>query len=104
MSQLYIRPFMDKGSTVNSNVGLTSASVAVTRPNAGIQSIRVLNKGSNTIFIAIGDSTVTAAVATGMPILPYSVETFMLPNGSTHVACISDATGNVMYVTTGESA
>lgn len=104
MSQLYIRPFMVKGNTVNLSVGLTSSRVAVTRPTIGIQSIRVLNAGSNTIFIAIGDSTVTAATTTSMPILPYSVETFMFPNEATNVAAIAASTGNTMYITTGESA
>lgn len=104
MSQLYIRPFMVKGNTVNTSVGLTSAAVAVTRPSVGIQSIRVVNSGSNIIYINIGTSAVTATTTTSMPILAYSVETFMLPNDATHVACISASTGNTMFVTTGESA
>jgi len=104
MSQLYIRPFMIKGNTVNTSVGVSSAAVAVTRPAVGIQSIRIVNSGANIIYINIGGSTITAATSTSMPILPYSVETFMLPNDATHVACIAATTGNTMFITTGESA
>ena len=104
MSQLYIRPFMPKGNTVNLSVGVATGSIAVTRPGMGIQSIRIANNGSNVIFITIGSSTVTAAIATSMPILPYSVETFMLGKDDTHVAAISALAGNTLYITTGESA
>ena len=104
MSQIYIRPFMPKGGTVNLSVGTTTSRVAVTRPGIGIQSVRIVNSGPNNIFITIGDVTVTAATATGMPILPYCVETFMLGKDDTHVAAIADATGNTLYITTGESA
>jgi len=51
MSQLYIRPFMIKGNTVNTSVGVSSAAVAVTRPAVGIQSIRIVNSGPNIIYI-----------------------------------------------------
>lgn len=104
MSQLYIRPFMQKGNTVNISVGTSSSNVAATRSGMGTQSIRVVNAGSNIVFINIGVSTVTTATTTGMPILPYSAETFMLGKDDTHIAAISTATGNVLYITTGESA
>ena len=95
---------MPKGNTVNLTVTGSTGSVAVTRPGVGIQSIRVVNNGSNVAFINIGDSTVTAATATSMPILPYSAETFMLGKEDTHVAAIAGTTGNTLYITTGESA
>jgi hypothetical protein len=104
MSQLYIRPFMVKGNTVNLAVTNASARVAVTRPGVGIQSIRLTNIGTQNIFITIGTSTVTSAVATGFPMLPNTVETFMLDKESTHIAAIADASGSTLYVTTGESA
>ena len=95
---------MQKGDTVHLSVGTTTSNVAATRSGMGTQSIRIVNSGTNVIFINIGTSTVTAAVATGMPILPYSVETFMLGKDDTHVAAICSATGNTLYITTGESA
>jgi hypothetical protein len=104
MSQLYIRPFMVKGNTVNLTVGTSSARVAATGSGQGIQSIRLTNTGSNTVFIKIGNSTVSATVAAGFPMLPNTVETFMLGKDDTHIAAIAASTGNTLYVTTGESA
>ncbi len=104
MSQLYIRPFMPKGNTVNLSVTGSSQRVAVTRSGMGIQSIRVTNIGTQTIFLNIGNSTVTSATTTGFPVLANTVETFMLDKESTHVAAIAGAVGSTLYVTTGESA
>lgn len=104
MSQIYIRPFMVKGSTVNVAVGTSSASVAVTGSGVGIQSLRLTNIGSNIIFVKLGTSTVSATLAAGFPMLPNTVETFMLGKDDTHVAAIAAGTGNTLYITTGESA
>lgn len=104
MSQLYIRPFGPVGNTVNLAVTGTTDRVAVTRSGIGTQSIRVLNIGTQTVFINIGSSTVTAALATSMPVFPGTVETFLLKNDQTHVAAIASAAGSTIYITTGESA
>lgn len=104
MPSTYIRPFDIKGATVNLAVLTTTANVAVTRPNIGTQSIRLVNVGTNTVFVTIGTSGVTASLTTSFPLLPNTAETFLLQNGATHVAAIASATGNTLYVTTGESA
>lgn len=100
-----IRPFGWTGVTVNTAVTGTSANVAVTRPGIGTQTVRIVNVGTNTIFIEMGTSSgITATTTTSMPMLANTVETFLLPNNITHIAAISSGAGSTMYVTTGESA
>ncbi len=100
-----IRPFWPKGSTVNVAVTTSTQRVAITGPAIGTQSVRVANVGTDVIFITLGTVTTNAALATSMPLLPNSAETFNVQNDITHVAVIG-VTGGVstMYVTTGESA
>jgi len=95
---------MVKGNTVNLAVTATTGNVAVTRPSVGIQSMRIANIGTQTIFVNFGTSAVAAVLATSMPILPNTVETFCLQNEVTYVAAIAASTGSTMYITTGESA
>ena len=104
MSSMYIRPFMVKSNTTNIAVTGTTASTAILRPTVGIQSVRLLNNGSQTVFVEFGTSGVTAALATSMPLLPYTVETFALDNSTTHIAAIAALSGSTLYITTGESA
>lgn len=104
MSQLYIRPFGPVGNTVNLAVTGTTGSIAVTRGGFGTQSIRVFNTGTQTVFIKIGDSSVTAVLTTSMPIFAGSVETFLIKADQTHVAAIAAGAGSTIYITTGESA
>lgn len=101
---MYIRPFGQKGNTVNAAVTGTSAALAITRPSIGTQSVRIVNSGTQVIFVEFGVSTVAAVAATSMPILANTVETFVLANEVTHIAAIASTTGSTMYVTTGESA
>lgn len=101
---VYIRPFNQKGSTVNLAVAGTSSSVAVTRSGVGTQSVRIVNSGAQTVFLNFGVSTVAATLAAGMPMLPNTVESFLLLNDVTHIAAIAAATGSTIYITTGESA
>lgn len=102
---MYIRPFGSVGNTVNLTVGTATANVAITRAGLGTQSIRLTNIGANVIFFTLGkDNTATASLTTSVPVLPNSVETFLLPNDMSYIAAISAATGNTLYVTTGESA
>lgn len=103
---IYVRPFGQVGNTVNVAVTTAGTSrVAVTRPGVGTQTVRIVNSGTETIFLTFGkDATVTSSTATGMPMLAGTIETFLLPNDITHIAAVAAATGNTMYVTTGESA
>lgn len=97
---MYIRPFGQVGVTVNT-VG--AGVVALTRSGVGTQSVRVVNSGTDTAFLEFGkDAGVVANVASSMPVLAGTVETFLLPNDITHIA-VAGATGTI-YFTTGESA
>lgn len=72
----------------------TSASTSAMATTSGNQ-ILVKNEGTTTAFVAVGSSTVVAAV-TDMAILPNTVECFTIPPNSTHVSSIrSSGTGNV---------
>lgn len=104
MGMMTIRPFEPIPSQNTANIAVTGASQVLAVPVAGqgTRSIRVLNSGTQIIFIVFGISTSTAAVATAMPILANSAEIFTLPNNVTHVAVIASATGSTMYITVGE--
>jgi hypothetical protein len=101
---MQIRPFSYKGKTVSLTVGVASTNVAITQSGVGTQSIRLTNVGSNVVFFNLGKDNTTAAGLTDVPLLPNSVETFLLPNDITYIAAIAAATGNTLYITTGESA
>lgn len=97
---IYVRPFGQVADTVN----LTADGVvAVPRSGMGTQSIRICNLGSTTIFLQFGkDATVAANSTTSMPMLPGTVEVFLLPNDITNIACVGIS--GTVYFTTGESA
>src|ERR1700693_948748 len=99
-----IRPFSFKGKTVSLTVGVSSTNVAITQAQVGTQSVRLTNVGSNVVFFTFGKDSTIAATNTDVPVLPNSVETFLLPKDITYIAAIAAATGNTLYVTTGESA
>jgi hypothetical protein len=105
--QVYVRPF---GQALNANttvmaVTVGSASVAVSRPGLGTQSVRIAVLGDAPVWVNFGKAaSVTASVNTSMPLLGNSVETFLLPNDITHIAAVSSTTGSSVYITTGESA
>lgn len=91
------------------STAVTTTSVAVTAvnnsftltPSVGSDggSMRVVNIGTQTIYLAYG--SVTASVATSMPILANTVETFSLPGAVNTLSVIAAATGSTIYVTTG---
>lgn len=96
-----MKAFSPIGNTVNAAVTATTAALAITE---GGDTVLVTNVGSLTIFIKFGDSTVTAALATSTPVLPNSAQTFRrgIAQLAQYIAVISTATGNTVYVTTGE--
>lgn len=63
-------------------------------------SVRLYNDGSTPVFVEFGGSTVTAALASGMPVPPGGAETFN-PRGGTHVAGITAAGTADLYATPG---
>ena len=93
-------PFAGVANTVNAAVTGTTAALALTASSSVSCSVRIANIGTQTIFIALGDSTVTAVVATSMPVLANTVEVFD-KGAATHVAHIAGTTGSTLYATTG---
>jgi hypothetical protein len=95
------------GSTVTRTVNTGSQRVALTDPGifGGKFQVRVANNGSYKAFVNFGDVTVTAAVATGMPVLAGNVEVFTIAPGDTYIAAICD-TGEsaTLYITSGFGA
>ena len=85
------------GSTVNITVGAASARIAL---SSGEQQL-VMNNGTATAWIAFGDGTVTAALATGIPIGPGTSRVMTIPPGVTQVAAIAAAATGLIYFTPG---
>lgn len=96
-----VNAFQPNGSTVSLTAGTSTGSVALTGGGSG-SNVRVYNSGTVVAFVNFGTSTVTAAVASGMPIAPGAVEMFTLPQSVTHAAAITAAGTPVLYFTTGQ--
>lgn len=102
---MQIRPFNYRGNTVNLAVTTSSQNIALVQGGVGTSSLRITNVGTNVIFFLLGkDNTITVTTTTGVPILPNTVETFLVPNDTLFAAVISASAGNTAYFTTGESA
>lgn len=96
--------FRTVGSTTPITVAATTAAVALPAGmNDTDRTVRLAAPADNAgpVFVAFGVSGVTTAVATGMPILPGTVEVFMPGTNVTHIATIGDA-ADTLYVTVGE--
>lgn len=94
------RSFAPSSETVNINVSGTSQRVFVGSRNGPI-GVRVVNNGTETVWIRAGDSSVTATTASGLPIGPgvHEVLTFNpAQNGELHIAAIAaGATGRIYF-------
>lgn len=89
-------------ATVNIDVSGSSQGVLVT-PDAA-NAIRVMNNGTATAWINFGPSSVTAAVATSMPVGPGTTEVLRFQNkdGSPlYVAAIAAGATGKIYFTPG---
>jgi len=90
--------FAPGGNTVTLAVTGTTARVQIqTGPNS--PNIRVYNAGTVAVFLSCGDVTITATIATGMPVAPGSVE--VIRCGQTYIAGISAGTAATVYLTPG---
>ncbi len=99
-----VRPFQPVGNTSSATVSTGSQAIAINNVPRGTSSVRIVNTSAGVVYIGFGASDVTVAAATGMPMLPGTVETFQIRNETTHVAVRgAEATGSV-FVTSGESA
>lgn len=92
--------FRPNGSaTVNIDVAGTTANVLLSK---GAQQ-RIMNNGTATAWIGWGvDNTVTAAVATSIPIGPGVTEVLTPPPGTTYVAAIAAGATGKIYFTPGD--
>lgn len=105
MSSTQLRAFKPYGANVTVNAAVTTSSAALafgSGGSIGTKSVRIANVGSNTIFITFGTGSATAATTTSLPMLGNTVEVFTVNADNTHVAHISGAAGNTIYVTVGE--
>ncbi len=114
-------PFNPQSPTAALTVIATSASVKVPTTNSSpnLVSLRIVNDGTNFVYVNFGASGVTAAIpasgatTTGLMLLPNSVTYVMVQSGysednpdntsAVYVAAIAGATGNTIYITVGES-
>ena len=84
-------------------ISCTSAGVSTALPTTIAQqrNLELQNAGNVAIFVEVGDSSQTAAVATGYPILPGQSKVVTVSSSITHIACIVAATTTTLYVTVG---
>jgi hypothetical protein len=105
--QVYIRPFNPKPlqgvNTLNLAVTGTTGTIALGAfKNQGRQSIRIVNSGTQVVFLNFSVGTGTATTTTDMPMLPNTSEVFWLGEKTTNINAIAAATGSTLYVTIGE--
>lgn len=88
------------GAASTSNIAVTAAAQSMTIPTIGVEgvTVRLVNAGTQTVFIAFSG---TATVATSMPMLANTIETFTFPQGA-GISVISTTTGSTLYATFGD--
>jgi hypothetical protein len=98
MSNEYL-PVFRPTSTVSINANTITASIALAGSG---RNVRVSNSGLTAVFLAFGGSTVTATVATGLPIQPGTSEVFDYSGANTYVAAITESGTSRISVTRGD--
>jgi len=109
---MQVNTFFPIGATVNLVADTNSDRVALTAYDPTIGTVRVYNSGTVDAFIAFGDSAVTAALASGMPVKAGNTEVFALGDSMigkgvtapTHVAMITASDTATVYLTSGVGA
>lgn len=95
-----------ESATVSIATGNSSASAALLKVPSSQMQIRLYNSCATTVFIRLGQSTVTATAAADLPIAPGSVEVLTLHadplNSTAYIAMISPSGTCTLYITTGE--
>lgn len=84
-------------------ISCTSSSAATQLAVTGDaqRNLEVQNVGTSTIFVEVGISTASAAVATGYPILAGQSKVITAAGSATHIACITASATVTLYVTSG---
>lgn len=95
-----LNPFTPGGTTSTIAVTTSSARVALTRGMSQQVQVTVVAGGS-IAFVAFGNSTVSAAVATSVPVLPGTYRIFSVAPDVTHVAAITSTSTATLYATPG---
>lgn len=100
------RPFAPAGQATTVNVSASTTSGRVKFDNiAGTglksQNVRIFNSAAVVAFVELGDVTVTAALATGIPIAP-NAAVILNAQGATHMAVILPSSTGTVYATPGE--
>lgn len=95
-------PFIP-GAAATVNIDVSSSSQSVDLGTfIGEQQLRVFNNGTATVWVEFGASTVTAALATGMPVGPGVTEILTIRGGSAiYAAAIAAASTGKIYFTPG---
>ena len=87
------------------NIDISSSNQRVKYSNDGFsQQVRVMNNGTATAWIAFGDVTITAALATGIPVGPGVTEVYSItstPGTSLYAAAIAAGSTGKIYFTPG---
>lgn len=85
-------------------ISCTNSSSATTLPTTILQqsNLEIQNNGSVVVFVETGSSSITAAVATGYPILPGQSKVVTVDPTITSIACISGSGTQTVYVTVGK--
>lgn len=101
-----VSPFTPIAPTVNITATNVTGNVQLTDASGGVAGYagkvaRVVNAGTLPVFIKFGGSTVTAAAATDMPIMPGATELFQL-GAETYMAAITATGSATVYVTSGQ--
>lgn len=97
-------PFRSSGAqTVNIDVSSSSQAVKLWDDGSASKSVRIMNNGTATAWIAFGPSTVTASVSTGMPVGPgvTEVQTVSSTSGIRYAAAIAAGSTGKIYFTPG---
>ena len=104
MSGNQLRAFRPQGINNTVNVAVTTTSQLLAIPNTplGTRSLRIVNSGTQNIFLDFVTTTGTSVATTSMPMLPGSIEVFTFGNDITHIAVIAGAVGSTIYITPGE--
>lgn len=93
--------FCPSGPSSVVSVASTSVQMALTLPDKETGAIRISNPTSVPIYVAFGDSSVSAS--TTDCVVVNSTEVFKIPSPSTHIALISgSATSRPVYITEGQ--
>ncbi len=98
-----MKPFVAGLTTVNIDVSSSNQRVALGPLRGGPFQVRIANDGTATVWIAFGDVTVTAALASGLPVASGAIEVLTCPDvgGAPYMAAIAAGSTGKIYANVG---